>query len=93
MQNVQKDGEVLVQIRPSSWSVWTRRMVAMKFRDVLRLLEDDGWQLVAHRGSHGQYKHPTKPGKVTVAGKSGADVPKGTAANILRQAGLRGPRQ
>jgi hypothetical protein len=36
-----------------------------------------------------KYEHPSKPGKVTVAGKPGADVPKGTAANILRQAGLR----
>jgi predicted RNA binding protein YcfA (HicA-like mRNA interferase family) len=48
-----------------------------------------GWQLVGQRGSHQQYEHPRKPGKVTVAGKAGADVPKGTAANILRQAGLR----
>ena len=63
----------------------------MKFRELIRLLEDDGWQLVAQRGSHQQYEHPTKPGKVTVAGKPGADVPKGTAANILRQAGLRRP--
>jgi predicted RNA binding protein YcfA (HicA-like mRNA interferase family) len=60
-----------------------------KFREVIRLIEDDGWQLVAQRGSHRQYGHPTKPGRVTVAGKSNADVPKGTAANILRQAGLR----
>jgi len=56
------------------------------------LLEDDG-QLSAQRGSHQQYEHPSKPGKVTVAGKLGADVPKGTAANILRQAGLRRPNR
>jgi predicted RNA binding protein YcfA (HicA-like mRNA interferase family) len=60
----------------------------MKFRDVIRVLEDDGWRLIAQRGSHRQYGHPSKPGKVTVAGKPNADVPKGTAANILRQAGL-----
>ena len=50
-------------------------MRVMKFRDVIRLLEDDGWQLSAQRGSHQQYEHPTKPGKVTVAGKQNADVP------------------
>lgn len=65
----------------------------MKFRDVIRLIEDDGWRVVAQRGSHRQYEHPTKPGKVTVAGKPAADVPKGTAANILRQAGLQRPKR
>lgn len=61
----------------------------MKFREITRMIEDDGWRLVAQRGSHRQYEHPTKPGKVTVAGKPNVDVPKGTAANILRQAGLQ----
>ena len=60
----------------------------MKFRKIIRMIEVDGWQLVAQRGSHRQYEHPTKPGKVTVAGKPSADVPIGTAMNILRQAGL-----
>jgi predicted RNA binding protein YcfA (HicA-like mRNA interferase family) len=64
-------------------------MGQVKFRELIRLLEDDGWRPVAQRGSHRQYEHPRKPGRVTVAGKPGADVPKGTAANILRQAGLR----
>ena len=45
------------------------------------------------RGSHRQYEHPTKPGKVTIAGKPNKDVPRGTAANILRQAGLPRPKQ
>jgi len=61
----------------------------VKFREIVRLIEDDGWRLVAQRGSHRQYEHPTKPGKVTVAGKPNRDVPAGTAMNILRQAGLR----
>jgi predicted RNA binding protein YcfA (HicA-like mRNA interferase family) len=61
----------------------------VKFREVIRVLEDDGWRLIAQRGSHRQYEHPRKQGKVTVAGKPNADVPKGTAANILRQAGVR----
>jgi predicted RNA binding protein YcfA (HicA-like mRNA interferase family) len=63
-------------------------MSGVKFRELIRLLEEDGWRLVAQRGSHEQYEHPSKPGKVTVAGRPGGDVPKGTAANILRQAGL-----
>jgi predicted RNA binding protein YcfA (HicA-like mRNA interferase family) len=63
----------------------------VKFRKVIRMLEDHGWRLVAQSGSHRQYEHPAKPGKVTVAGKPNAKVPKGTAANILRQAGLRRP--
>jgi predicted RNA binding protein YcfA (HicA-like mRNA interferase family) len=63
-------------------------MSVVEFRELIRLLENDGWRLVRQRGSHQQYEHPRKPGKVTVAGKPSADVPKGTAANILRQAGL-----
>ena len=65
----------------------------MKFREIVRLIEADGWRLSAQRGSHRQYEHPTKPGKVTIAGKPNQDVPKGTAANILRQAGLQRPKQ
>ena len=49
----------------------SRRWVArMKVREAIRLIEDDGWFLVATRGSHRQYKHQTKPGRVTVAGKA-----------------------
>jgi predicted RNA binding protein YcfA (HicA-like mRNA interferase family) len=61
----------------------------MKFREITRMIEDDGWGLVAQRGSHRQYEHPTQPGKASVAGRPNVDVPKGTAANILRQAGLQ----
>ena len=60
----------------------------MKIRDVLRLLRDDGWQLIAMRGSHRQYRHPTKPGRVTVAGRPGDDLAVGTLKSILKQAGL-----
>jgi predicted RNA binding protein YcfA (HicA-like mRNA interferase family) len=52
-------------------------------------LEDDGWQLARTRGSHQQYKHPVKPGLVTVAGKPSADIPPGTLNSILKQAGLK----
>ena len=50
----------------------------MKVRDVLRRLTDDGWEIVATKGSHRQLKHPTKPGKVTVPGKPPDDLPEGT---------------
>lgn len=46
----------------------------MKVRDVIRLIEEDGWFLVAQRGSHRQFKHPEKPGKVTIAGHPSVDM-------------------
>jgi predicted RNA binding protein YcfA (HicA-like mRNA interferase family) len=61
----------------------------MKVRDVVALLEQDGWRLAKTRGSHRQYRHPTKPGRVTVAGKLSDDLHPKTQASILRQAGLR----
>lgn len=61
----------------------------MKIRPVIKLIQDDGWYLVRTRGSHRQFKHPTKNGTVTVAGKPSADVRPGTLNNILRQAGLK----
>jgi predicted RNA binding protein YcfA (HicA-like mRNA interferase family) len=59
----------------------------MKVREVVRLLVTDGWEQVSQKGSHRQFKHATKAGKVTVPGKSD-DVPIGTPKSILRQAGL-----
>jgi predicted RNA binding protein YcfA (HicA-like mRNA interferase family) len=56
--------------------------------EVLRLLRDDGWYLVATRGSHRQFKHPTKLCRVTVAGKPSNDLAPGTLSSILKQAGL-----
>jgi predicted RNA binding protein YcfA (HicA-like mRNA interferase family) len=61
----------------------------MKVRDVIRLLEADGWYLARTRGSHRQYKHPTKPGLVTVAGSGNDDLAPGTVNSILKQAGLK----
>jgi predicted RNA binding protein YcfA (HicA-like mRNA interferase family) len=55
---------------------------------MIRLLKNDDWAVVAIRGSHRQFKHPTKPGRVTVAGKLSRDLPPKTQASILRQAGL-----
>ncbi|MBI3683521.1 MAG: type II toxin-antitoxin system HicA family toxin [Acidobacteria bacterium] len=61
----------------------------MKVRDLIRLLEDDGWRLARTRGSHRQFKHIEKPATVTVAGNAGVDVPPGTLNAVLRQAGLK----
>ncbi|MCK7496644.1 MAG: type II toxin-antitoxin system HicA family toxin [Comamonadaceae bacterium] len=61
----------------------------MKVGEILRMLQDDGWWLVATRGSHRQYKHPSKPGRVTVPGKPGDDLAPGTLNSILKQAGLK----
>lgn len=61
----------------------------MKLRDVLRLLHEDGWVLVRTRGSHQQFKHPTKPGLVTLAGKPSDDLAPGTLNSVLKQAGLK----
>ncbi len=60
----------------------------LKVRDILRLLEQDGWVLVATRGSHRQFKHPSKPGRVTVAGKPAEELGPGTLNSIRKQAGL-----
>jgi predicted RNA binding protein YcfA (HicA-like mRNA interferase family) len=60
----------------------------MKIRDVIKLIEGDGWFLVVTRGSHRQYKHPTKPGRVTIAGHPGDDVSVGTLNSIRKQAQL-----
>jgi predicted RNA binding protein YcfA (HicA-like mRNA interferase family) len=60
----------------------------MKVRDVIKMLEADEWFLKNTRGSHRQFKHQSKPVKVTVAGKPGTDVPTGTLKSILKQAGL-----
>lgn len=61
----------------------------MKVREAIRLIERDGWFLVATRGSHRQYKHPAKPGRVTVAGKPADDLAPGTLNSILKQAQLK----
>jgi predicted RNA binding protein YcfA (HicA-like mRNA interferase family) len=64
----------------------------MKVREVIKLIEADGWFLVATRGSHRQFKHSNKSGRVTVAGKPSDDLAPGTLNSILKQAGLRDQR-
>jgi predicted RNA binding protein YcfA (HicA-like mRNA interferase family) len=61
----------------------------MKVAEILRMLQDDGWQLVATRGSHRQFKHGKKAGRVTVPGKPSDDLAPGTQNSILKQAGLK----
>jgi predicted RNA binding protein YcfA (HicA-like mRNA interferase family) len=61
----------------------------MKIREVLKLLKDDGWDIVVTRGSHRQLKHATKTGRVTVAGKPSDEIKPGTLNSIFKQAGLK----
>ena len=53
------------------------------------MLHDDGWRLAATKGSHRQFKHDSKQGRVTVPGKPSDDLAPGTLNSILKQAGLR----
>jgi predicted RNA binding protein YcfA (HicA-like mRNA interferase family) len=54
------------------------------------MIETEGWRLVTTKGSHRQYKHPRVPGRVTIAGKPGDDMPPGTLNSVLKQAQLKG---
>jgi predicted RNA binding protein YcfA (HicA-like mRNA interferase family) len=56
---------------------------------VIKIFKDDDWHLARTKGSHRQYKHPTKPGLVTVPGKLSDDLASGTLSSILKQAGLK----
>jgi predicted RNA binding protein YcfA (HicA-like mRNA interferase family) len=58
----------------------------MKSADIIKRLTEDGWQLVNTRGSHQQFKHPTKPGRVTVPHPK-RDLPIGIVRSIFAQAG------
>ena len=74
---------VVIERRPCS------RIQSMKIRDVIKLVESDGWYLVGQEGSHRQYKHPLKKGHVTIPGKPGKDIARGTFKSVLNQAGLK----
>lgn len=61
----------------------------MKVSEVLSKLKDDGWELVVTKGSHRQFKHKTKPGRITVPGKPSDDLAPGTLNSIYKQAGWK----
>jgi predicted RNA binding protein YcfA (HicA-like mRNA interferase family) len=61
----------------------------VKIRDVVKLIESDGWYLVTTKGSHQQYRHPTKPGRVTIAGHPNDDLAPGTLHSVFKQAQLQ----
>jgi predicted RNA binding protein YcfA (HicA-like mRNA interferase family) len=60
----------------------------MKVREVIKLIEADGWYLIKTEGDHRQYKHSIKKGRVTVAGQPSKEVPPGTLSSIFKQAQL-----
>jgi predicted RNA binding protein YcfA (HicA-like mRNA interferase family) len=61
----------------------------MKVKEMIEIIEFDGWFLDRIKGSHRQFKHPIKKGNVTVAGKLSTEMPKGTIISVLKQAKLR----
>lgn len=63
--------------------------MGMKVCDIIKLLEKDGWYFERQKGSHRQFRHPTKSGTVTVAGKESKDLQKSIEQSIIKQAGLK----
>jgi predicted RNA binding protein YcfA (HicA-like mRNA interferase family) len=61
----------------------------MKIRDVIDIIEKDGWYQVYQKGSHRQYKHNKKKGRVTIAGHVGDDLAPGTLNSVFKQAGIK----
>ena len=63
----------------------------MTYRELVRIVEEDGWFLERVSGSHMQYRHPTKPGTVTLpaGGRMAKEVPPGTLNSVLKQAQLK----
>ena len=64
-------------------------MKAYKVKEIIKMLEKDGWYFVDQRGSHRQYKHESKPGRVTIAGKPSDTLSQGTLNSIFKQAGWK----
>jgi predicted RNA binding protein YcfA (HicA-like mRNA interferase family) len=56
----------------------------VKVRELISLIESDGWVLARVTGSHRQFHHPNQPGTVTIAGQAGTDVPPGTLNSVLK---------
>ena len=66
-----------------------RQYESMKVKEVIKMIEQDGWFMIRRRGSHRQYRHNYKKGLVTVAGHLNDDLAKGTLNSVLKQAGLK----
>lgn len=64
----------------------------MKIREVIEIIEEDGWYQVYQKGSHRQYKHAKKKGRVTIAGHPGDDLAPGTLNSVFKQAGIKKPK-
>jgi len=77
-----------VVVAPASGRRGLAHVDGVKVRDAIKVLEADGWRIDRQRGSHRIFRHDTKPGTVTVAGKPSIDLPAGTLASIRQQAGL-----
>jgi predicted RNA binding protein YcfA (HicA-like mRNA interferase family) len=65
----------------------------MKVKEIIKIIEQDGWFMVRRKGSHRQYKHQNKTGLVTIAGHLNDDLAKGTLNSILKQANLKNGRE
>jgi len=63
-------------------------MKVCKVREIVALIEADGWFFITQKGSHRQFKHPVKSGRVTIPGNLNDDMPRGTQRSVLIQAGL-----
>jgi predicted RNA binding protein YcfA (HicA-like mRNA interferase family) len=61
----------------------------LNLREIIKKIKEDGWYIVTQKGSHIQFKHPVKPGRVTIAGNPGDDIAPGTLNSVLKQAGLK----
>lgn len=64
----------------------------MKATEIIKILKEDGWYLKEQKGSHQQFIHPVKPGKVTVPFHGSKDIPSGTLGSIIKQADIKKPK-
>lgn len=80
------EGQTTTPLHKQQWFV---KLKLVKIRDLLKLIEADGWRMVAQKGSHRQFKHPSKPGRVTIPGHPGDDLATGTLKSIYRQAQIK----
>ena len=74
----------LASLGPLGSSAHKAEHYVVKVRDVIRRFQDDGWTQVRQRGSHRQFKHPSKPGLVTVAGHPSDELAPGTLNSVLK---------